>query len=134
LEVIGPFTVDWDTPGVNNNRIDLASIASGTTVIRAWALVTEAWVTDQGDHFQFSVEIGDAADATSLVLTDYPDSDGSVQVFEAPGESLINGGWNARVGKVPAAGWKLRADVWINGAGTLLSGSIDFYALVYVLA
>lgn len=130
LDVLGPYTIDWDNPGVNSASIELAPLAQGVVVIRAWAFVTEAWVTDQGDGFQFAIGLGAAG--ADWYVTDYPNSNGSLQSFEAPGSSLVPATeWGTRVAAVTGADWKLWGDVWINGSGTLESGSLDIYALVY---
>lgn len=131
VSILGPFTVNWDDAGVNNNKIDVADLAQGTIIIRAWAFKTEAWVAGSSG-FEFSLEIGDAGDTTNGVVLDYPAVQGDVQPYleEANAPNYGDTRWRSAI--VTGSGWKLRASVWVNGPDTLTSGSIDFYALAYV--
>lgn len=133
LQLLGPYTVDFDDPGVNDSKIDLADLTAGTVVIRAFGFVTEAWDSPVNDGFQFSLEIGNSGDTESVVVTDYPTSPGTLASW-IEGSVTTPTGLTTLVGRTTGTGWKLRAVAYANGSGDPTVGSIDWYALAYVPA
>lgn len=137
VEVVGPFHVAFNTPGVADTFCPLVDLAAGTTVIRVWAITTEVWDFG-GDGVSLTVDVQDPG-GTNLNEVYAVDSMTSTPAFikEASAEPDELGGGTfhvPRVARVPddAIGWLLAAYIFSASSSNIpTAGGSDFYALIY---
>jgi len=135
ISVIGPFTVDFDTPNVNEDYIELAGseIAAGVIILRAWAVVTTNWTANQaGTAHQLYISMG----AGTAALMSYRETTLQSVIagheLQAAQTSLSDvNPYEIQI--VGAGGAELYAEVYAE-AGDFTAGALDIYALLYTPA
>lgn len=126
LRLLGPWTVDYTEPGVNDNGVATFPLAEGTVVVRAWAVHSTGWTTDGcADDNQIELNLGSGTGS----LTSYYPVPCTTSVAGIEYASREYG--KAQV--VPAGGRDLIVNVWSAGA-SFTAGSLNVYALVHSLS
>lgn len=120
VEVLGPFSVAWNTPNINTG-VSLVALASGTIVLQAWARITTTFTPSK------FLRIG-AGGSGAISNGDY----WNVTQYNAPVQSDDAGAWSDTSGTrnfvaVLDAGHL----VGVIQTGTLV-GAADLYALITV--
>lgn len=112
-QLLGPFTVNYNDPGVGDDFVSVAALPAGAIVIDAWAFVPTAFTSDpaptQPDTHQFLISLGpNTGLIRSYALADAASSvgmePGRLALTEAGGIEIVQPGASLSVELYPAAG------------------------------
>lgn len=71
LEIIGPFSVAFDTPEISTNGVLLTTLAPGTTVLRAWAEGAARWLGGTVSAANLQIWVGDQSEFSGCSVAEY---------------------------------------------------------------
>lgn len=133
IERIGPFRVDFDTPGVNTSYVVLMPLDPGTLVLRVMAY-DYGWHAEDGTMVTADIQTRTVPPTEPAVAAEVyflnAFAEGGSPIIEIK-DSLTAEPPRMYVGRAPDEGeYDLAAYVYVNGPGSPTAGYLDFYAII----
>lgn len=129
IRLLGPYTVNFDDPGIDDYAEVGEVIAAGTLIVSAWVVITTGLVSNPaGDGHSIYVSLGQDTGGMLAAYASVASSDVTI------GEPIwINndgtGIGGKRIGMVPSGGRHLNISMY-PGQGVFTAGVVDVYALI----
>lgn len=140
LQQIGPFRVDFDTPGLGDNGVAVADLSAGTLVIRAWMIFRTIW--DQPGTVE--VQIGhDPASQTRTIVSYIANAsqafaDNAYARLESDEAAFTTGTQDSIPWATPTSRIAHSVDpnqlIVYAGVSAATTGSADIYAILAIAA
>lgn len=131
VSLLGPFHVAWDTPGIygGSPTVELVPLTQGTIVVRAWAVISEAF---NGLNDEIVLHVTIAGDLDNPATFAHIDAEGAlgaggyVGILPLPSDAAP--GTQELIGVAVGSGDKL--SVSVNADVPPTTGEADIYALI----